>query len=162
MRSASQCGHSTVVQMFHLKEQNVDLKPDGDVAMCLKLCYPGLSAVEAFRYEGNDSHDGALQCALSAWSFVLHKSVWEDAFASDFENNFGFFKVGAKPPAPLFQRGLHVSSHEVFNILTEEEEKQRRNERRERVERISGFEEGKQEEQIVDYIYNKKKARRTF
>ena len=146
MRSPS---NSCQVQMFLLDGQQIDLSPDREISICIKLCFPGTSSVETLVYKGDDGHNGAVQCSLTAWSFYLHKSIWEDTFDGDFAQDFRFMKKGSKPPINLFQPRLVQQSQGITFILTSEEVRDRRDERRRKVEGISSLGKGDYSKQNI-------------
>ena len=84
-------------------------------------------------YRGDDGHNGAVQCSLTAWSFYLHISIWEDTFDGDFVQDLRFMKKGIKSPMNLFQPRLVQRSEGITFILTSEEEQYRKDERRRKV-----------------------------
>ena len=120
--------------MFLLDGQQIDLSPDREIATCIKCCFPGpTSFVETFVHRGDDGHNGAVQCSLTAWSFYLHISIWEDTFDGDFVQDLRFMKKGIKSPMNLFQPRLVQRSEGITFILTSEEEQYRKDERRRKV-----------------------------
>ena len=129
-RNASFNGSTSKIQLFTTENQEIDLRPDGPLSMFIKKLFIGVSTVEQVIYAGKDNTDGALQCALTAWSFAQHNTVRIDCFEDDdFDRDFAFFRCGTRPSRTFFVPSLSLASSNIIHILTDEEAKDLKEER---------------------------------
>ena len=126
-RNPSFSGSTSKIQLFKTQCQNIELNPEGNLSIFIRNIFIGATSVEIVQFEGDDKAHGAIQCALTAWSFAQHNTVRRDCFEDDdFLRDFRFFQNHTRPGKDFFVPGVQYLAKKIVHILTEEEVEQMR------------------------------------